>query len=393
MKKTVKDIDIKNKTVILRCDFNVPQSNDEILDDTKIKEALPTIKYLLENDCKIIILSHLGKVKKEEDKNGNSLKKVAIRLGELLDMNILFPGVTRDVSLESQIKDMLPKRIMLLENTRYEDVDGNLESSCDEELAKYWAGLGEVFVNDAFGTVHRCHASNYGISKYLPSVIGLLMEKEIKALDIVAKNPERPYTVIMGGAKLEDKTELIENIIKKCDYLLLTGGIANTFLKALGFNIGFSIYSESCIPLVKKIMLENKNKILLPLDAVVGNKYDKDYCNYVLINEVTDNDVIYDVGVKTIEKYQKAINISKTIFLNGTVGKYEDVKFQNGTKDLLNVLAKCPAKVIVGGGDAVSSVVKFGYQDKYAFLSTGGGASLEYLIDQNLKCLENIEEE
>ena len=370
----------------------MPIKNGEILDDTRIKESLETINYLIDKNCKLVILSHLGKVESESDKDTNSLKIVSDRLSNYLKREVLFPSVTRSEDLKSKIDNMSPKSVMLLENTRFEDVPNKLESACDEELSKYWASLGEVFVNDAFGTTHRCHASNYGISKYLPSVIGFLVEKELKNLDILINNIERPFTVIMGGAKLEDKIPLIESIIKKCDHLLLTGGIANTFLKALGFNIGFSICDNASIPLVKKLMLENKSKILLPLDAVVGNKYDSNYARYALINEVRDDEVIGDISSRTVLKYKDIINNSKTIFVNGTMGKYEELKFENGSEEIYKVLARCPARVVIGGGDSLSAIKKFKLEDKFFFTSTGGGATLSYLTNPNVKSLENIEE-
>ncbi len=392
MKKTIKDIDLDGKKVILRCDFNVPMQDGEITDDTKIVESLETINYLLDKGCKLILMSHLGRVTKEVDKASNSLRPIATRLSNLLKREVLFMNLTRGEELTNKVNEMQTKDIILIENTRFEDVPNNLESNCDEELSSYWASLGEMFVNDAFGTVHRCHASNYGISKYLPSVIGFLMEKELKALSVLTTNPERPFTVVMGGAKLKDKIPLIESIIKTCDYLLLGGGIANTFLKALNFNIGLSLCEDEEIPLVKKIMLENKSKILLPVDAIVGNKYDENYARYALINGVNDNEVIYDISERTLEKYREVINQSRTIFTNGTMGMYEDKKFRNGSFEMYKMLAKSPAKVIVGGGDSLSALKSFQLTGRYFFLSTGGGATLEYLANPDLKCLERIED-
>ncbi|HOP65789.1 MAG TPA: phosphoglycerate kinase [Bacilli bacterium] len=392
MKKTVKDIDVKNKRVVLRCDFNVPIEEGRVLDDTKITKSLETINYLLDNNCQIVILSHLGKIKTMDDKKKYSLKPVADVLIKLLKREVFFANTTRSEELTEKVKAMEPKEIILLENTRFEDLNGNLESDCDIQLSEYWASLGEIFVNDAFGTIHRCHASNYGITKFLPSVIGFLIEEELKALDILIDNPEKPFTVIMGGAKLEDKIALIQAIIKRCDYLLLGGGIANTFLKALNFNIGLSICSDKSIPLVKQIMLENRDKILLPLDAIVGNKYNNNYARYSLINGVSDSEVIYDISERTLEKYRKVINESKTIFSNGTMGKYEDKKFHNGSLEMYKMLAKSSARVIIGGGDSLGAIKKFKLEDKYFFLSTGGGATLAYLADPKVKSLERIED-
>ncbi len=392
MKKTIRDMEIDGKKVIVRCDFNVPITDDKILDDTRIVESLETINYLLDKKCKIILMSHLGKIKEAEDKRKNSLKPVAIRLSDLLRRKVLFIETTRGKILEEQIAEMKPQDIILLENTRFEDYPNNKESNCDMELAKYWSSLGEIFVNDAFGVVHRCHASNYGISNFLPTVTGFLIEKEINALNILINNPERPFTVIMGGAKLEDKIPLIESIIKNCDYLILGGGVSNTFLKALNFNVGLSILDDKAVPLVKEIMLNNKEKILLPLDAIVGNKYDDHYARYTLINGVRDSEVIYDISERTLEKYQTIINQSKTIFVNGTMGVYEDKKFCNGSFEMYKLLAKSPARVIIGGGDSIAAIKKFKLENRYFFLSTGGGATLDYLANPSLKCLEKVED-
>ncbi len=392
MKKTIRDIDLNNKKVLMRCDFNVPIEKGIIADDSKIVAAIDSIKYLLDQNCKIILMSHLGKIKEEKDKKQNSLYVVSKRLGELLKKDILFSSETRGPALETLVSNLKQKDILLMENTRYEDIPNKLESNCDMELSKYWASLADVFVNDAFGTIHRCHASNYGVSNFLPSVIGFLVEKELNALDLLVNNPDQPFTVIMGGAKLEDKIALIESIVKKCDYLLLTGGIANTFLKALNFNIGMSLCHDDSLPLVKKIMLDNKDKIMLPLDACVGKKYNSNYAELRLIDKIQDDDVIYDIGPKTIQKYSEVVNKSKTIFVNGTMGLAEDPKFVNGTRETLNMLTKTVAKVIVGGGDSVSAVYKFGFADKLFYLSTGGGATLEYLTNPVLKSIENIEE-
>lgn len=392
MKKTIRDIPLEGKKILLRCDYNVTINGNVILDDTKITASLETIKYLMDNNCKIIILSHLGKVKTEDDKINNSLEIVSKKLSELLTRSILFSHETRGVLLEEKINAMRPQDILLVENTRYEDVPNNLESSCDEELSKYWASLADIFVNDAFGTIHRAHASNYGVSKYLPSVIGFLVEKELKNLNVLIENPSHPFTVIMGGAKIADKIPLIEAIIPKCDYLLLTGGIANTFLKALKFNIGFSLYDKETIPLITKLMLQYKEKLMLPLDVVVGNKYDPNYASIKGIKDICDNDVIYDIGPETLRKYKHTINVSELIFVNGTMGKYEDLKFRNGTKETYQMLAKCPANVIIGGGDSLAAIHTLGFNNNFSFLSTGGGATLDYIANPKLKSLENIEE-
>ena len=320
MFKTLRNTDVKNKRVVLRCDLNVPIKDGFILDDSKIKASLETINYLIENDCKIIILSHLGKVKTKADKAKNTLEPVYNRLRELLKREIYFSRETRAVNLYMQVESMLPKDVLLLENTRFEDLNGNLESGCDPQLSMYWASLCDVFVMDAFGTSHRKHASTYGISKYVPSCIGFLVEKELTCLDKFVINGKRPLTIVMGGAKIEDKIGLIEKFLDKCDYLLLTGGIANTFLKVLNINIGASLCSKNpeILEKVKNMLLNYRDKIMLPLDVIVANTYDENYVKYKRLNELDENDIILDCGNKTIEKYKTAIDESETVFVNGT---------------------------------------------------------------------------
>lgn len=394
MYKTLKNTDIKDKRIVLRCDFNVPIENGIILDDSKIKASLETINYLIENNCKIVILSHLGKVKTLEDKANNSLEPVYNRLRELLKREIYFSKETRAVNLYMQVETLLPKDILLLENTRFEDLNGNLESGCDPQLSMYWASLCDVFVMDAFASAHRKHASTYGISKYVPSCIGFLVEKELVALKKFVLEGKRPLTIVMGGAKIEDKIQLIESFLDKCDYLLLTGGIANTFLKVLNVTIGASIASKNpdILENVKQILLKYRDKIMLPLDVIVANTYDKNYVKYKRLNEIEADDIILDCGNKTIEKYKTVIDKSNTIFMNGTMGKYEDNRFSNGTKEFLSMLAKSDKTVVVGGGDSVSAVNNFGFKDSFTYLSSGGGATLEYLKNTNLIGLSGIDE-
>lgn len=395
MFKTLKNTDIKNKRVVLRCDLNVPIKDGFILDDSKIKASLETINYLMDNNCKIIILSHLGKVKTPADKAKNSLEPVYNRLRELLKREIYFSRETRAVNLYMQVENMLPKDVLLLENTRFEDLNGNLESGCDPQLSMYWASLCDVFVMDAFGTSHRKHASTYGISKYVPSCIGFLVEKELIALDKFIINGKRPLTIVMGGAKIEDKISLIEKFLDKCDHLLLTGGIANTFLKVLNINVGASLCSKNpeILEKVKNILLNYREKIMLPLDVVVANTYDKNYIKYKRLNELDADDIIYDCGNKTIERYKSIIEESETIFVNGTMGRYEDLRFANGTKEFLNMLANSNKILVAGGGDSVSAINNFGFKDSFTYLSSGGGATLEYLTTNNLPGLDGIDED
>ncbi len=395
MKQRIEKMDLKGKRVIVRCDYNVPIYNGKIVDDTKIVASLDTIRYLMEKDCKIILLSHLGKVKTEEDKELYSLEPVAKRLKELLGKEIYFSHTILSPDLPNHVKSMLPRDILLLENTRFLDVPNQLESNCDAQVSSFFASLADVFVMDAFASAHRNHASVTGITKYIPSCIGFSVEKELASLDRFLKNPTHPFTVIMGGAKVEDKLELLEAMLPKCDYLLLAGGLANSFLKALNFNIGSSLATESTkmIEKLKQILLNYRDKLMLPLDAIVGSSYDKNYTHYKRINEITDNEVIKDVGIKTLEKYKSAILKSKTIFLNGTLGVYEDMRYSNGTKELFETLKKCDAITIVGGGDSVGAVKNLGYENDFTYLSVGGGATLKYLTQGHLVGIDAIMEE
>lgn len=394
MKQTLQNTNVSNQTVILRVDYNVPIKNGIILDDTKIRETKETIDYLLKENCKIIILSHLGKVKTEADKKKNSLEPIAKRLKEILNQEVYFSKENFSLELKLRVQKLKPKEILMLENTRFLDVPNKLESKCELQLSEFWANLGTVFVNDAFGASHRKHASTYGISKYLPSCIGFLMQKEIENLKKYVIQPDHPFVVVMSGAKFDDKLMLMEKLIEKCDYLLCGGAIANTCLKALDFSVGQSLASIDyfVIERVKKIMLKYKEKFVLPLDAIVGSTYDENYVKYKRIDKIEDNDVILDVGIKTLEKFKKIIDSSKTVFLNGTLGMYENQKFANGTKEFFRILKESKAKVIVGGGDSASAVRKLGYQDDFTYISSGGGATLEYLSTENLIALENIKE-
>ena len=378
----IENIDTKNKKVILRLDLNVTIKNGEIMDDTKIVKSIPTIKYLLNNGCNILIMSHLGKIKSLEDQMQNSLKPVKDVLERLLEQEVVFVPNTRDPMLKETLDT---NRLVLLENTRFEDYPGKLESGCDEELSKYWASLGEVFINDAFGTTHRRHASNYGISKYLPSAYGFLIKQELDGLDPIVNNINRPFAVIMGGAKVDDKIALIKTLVKESDYLLVGGGIANTFLKAEGKEIGNSLYSADYVEEVKELISIYKEKINTPIDVVVN---DNDEIKTINIEDITDTCTIYDIGPKTVEKYVEILKNSNTIFMNGTMGMYEDENYRAGTELLLRGLTGIKANKVAGGGDAVAAVKKLKYEDAFDFLSTGGGASLEYIADKEINCFK-----
>lgn len=394
MKKRIQDMDVKGKKVLLRCDFNVPVKDGVILDDSKIVAALNTIDYLVKEGAKIIILSHFGKVKTESDKENNSLAPIAAHLQKLVNTKVIFSKQPRNLYLEAKIENMNPGEIIVLENTRFEDVPDKLESGNDPQLAMYWAGLADIYCLDAFGSAHRKHASTYGVAKYIPSCIGFLVQHEVEMLDEYVLNAAHPFTIVMGGAKVEDKVELIEALLPKCDNLLITGGIANTCLSTLGFNVGNSLKSNDpeILAKVKNILIQYKDKIMLPVDAIIGRVYNEDSVEHVNIDKVEEDDIIYDIGMRTINKYKEIIDNSKTIFVNGTAGKYEDVRYATGTRELLNTICNSQAIKIVGGGDGVSAVKHFKLEDRFSFLSTGGGATLEYVINQGLPAIDNIEE-
>ncbi len=394
MKKRIQDMDVKGKKVLLRCDFNVPVKEGMILDDSKIVAALNTIDYLVKEGAKIIILSHFGKVKTESDKVNNSLAPIAAHLQKLVNTKVIFSKQPRSLYLEAKIENMNPGEIIVLENTRFEDVPDKLESGNDPQLAMYWAGLADIYCLDAFGSSHRCHASTYGVANYLPSCVGFLVQHEVEMLDEYVLNASRPFTIVMGGAKVEDKVELIESLLPRCDHLLITGGIANSCLATLGFNVGNSLRTKDpeVLSKIKNILIQYKDKIMLPIDAIIGRVYNEDFIEHVNIDKVEEDDIIYDIGMKTIKKYKEIIDNSKTIFVNGTAGKYEDKRYATGTRELLDTISKSNAIKIVGGGDGVSAVKYFNMGDRFSFLSTGGGATLEYIINEGLPAINNIEE-
>ncbi len=390
MVKTLKDLDIKNKRVIIRCDFNVPYKNGKIIDDTRIIESIDTIKYCIDNNCKIILLSHKGRIKEEKDLKENTLKPVAKRLTKLLHRTVRFSHVTRGEELENMVSKLKNKQVLLIENTRYEDLNGKKESSNDKKLAKYWSKFGDVFINDAFGTMHRSHASNVGIANNLPSCVGLLVEKELNKLEEL-KNPERPFVLILGGKKVSDKIPMIENLIDKVDYILLGGGMANTFLSAESFNLGKSLIDEESIDFCKKMLKKYADKIVLPVDLKVNNKIDNN--GKIEIKDITDfdeDDIALDIGSKTVKIYEDILKTSKIVFWNGPLGIYEYSNFIQGTKEILNYLVDNDIKTILGGGDVVAAASILKLKDKVYHASTGGGATLEFLEGKTLEGLKAI---
>ena len=388
--KTIKDLNIDNKKVIIRCDFNVPIKEGEIVDDTRIIGALPTIQYCIDHGCKIILMSHLGRVKEEADLEKNNIAPVAKRLSEVLGRDILFCNKTRGEELEAMVNSLASGDILLMQNTRYEDLDGKKESSNDEELGKYWASLGEVFINDAFGTIHRAHASNVGIATYLESGVGFLIEKELNALSSL-ENPERPFVVILGGAKVADKIGVIENLVTKADKILIGGGMAFTFLKAKGVEIGKSLLDEENIDFCKKVLAEYPDKIVLPVDFAVTNEYtnDEDY-RLKNVNEIAADEMGLDIGDITTLTFESILRDAKMVIWNGPLGVYEFEKYKKNTDEILRFLVDNNIKTILGGGDIVAAASNAGYKDKIYHVSTGGGATLEYLEGKTLPGLEAI---
>lgn len=380
MKKTIRDYDLNNKKVIIRCDFNVPMKDGKITDDNRIKESLETIKYAIDNNAKVILMSHLGRVKTEEDKKDKSLKAVSDRLSELLKISVTFINVTRGEKLELAINNMKPQDVLLIENTRYEDVEGKKESGNDLELGKYWASLGDIFINDAFGTCHRAHASNVGIASHLPSGIGFLVEKELNILGNTLENPKRPFAVILGGSKVNDKIKVIENLVTKADYILIGGGMAFTFLKAKDIEIGKSILDEENISFCKEIMSKYPDKIILPIDTVCSKKIDEDSSfQNKFITDLKTDDIGLDIGFNTVKLFCEYLSECKTVIWNGPVGMCEIKNYQEGTRKLCEFLSKLDSSVIIGGGDTAAAVISLGFKDSFTHISTGGGASLELM--------------
>lgn len=386
MKATIKDLDLKGKTVLVRADFNVPLEDGKITNDKRITAALPTIKYIINAGGKVVLFSHLGRVKTEEDLETLSLLPVGNRLSEKLDQDVYFVNTTKGEELESAIEDLKNGEVLLVENTRFEDLDGKKESKNDEALGKYWASLGDVFVNDAFGTAHRSHASNVGISAHLPAVSGFLIEKEIEFLGEAVLNPKRPLVAILGGAKVSDKITVIESLLEKADKILIGGGMANTFLRAQGYDTGKSLVEEDKLDLAKSLLETGKDKLVLPVDVVAAKEFSND-TEYAVrdASEIEADEMALDIGPKTIEVFEEVLKDAKTVVWNGPMGVFEMSNFAKGTIKVCESLAKLEdAITIIGGGDSATAAEQLGFEEDFTHISTGGGASLEFLEGKEL---------
>jgi phosphoglycerate kinase len=398
-KLTVKDIkdELKGKKVLVRVDFNVPVKDGVITNDNRINAALPTIKFILENGGRAVLFSHLGRVKEEADKEGKSLAPVAKALSEKLGQDVKFlPGVTRGAELEAEINGLNDGEIALVENTRFEDVDGKKESKNDPELGKYWASLGDdIFVNDAFGTAHRAHASNVGISANVSkAVAGFLLENEIAYIQEAVEAPERPFVAILGGSKVSDKIGVIENLLSKADKVIIGGGMAYTFLKSQGYEIGTSLVEDDKLDLAKDLLAKADGKLILPIDHKVADAF----AGYSEVKDTEDQNIPagfmgLDVGPKTIADYSAQLEGAKTVVWNGPVGVFENPDFQAGTVGLMDAIVKQPnVKSIIGGGDSAAAAINLGYAEKFSWISTGGGASMELLEGKVLPGLAALTE-
>ena len=393
-KKIVTDLSVGGKKVLVRVDFNVPLKNGVITDDNRIVQALPTIQYLIDNHAKVILFSHLGKVKSEEDKARLSLRPVAERLSELLKKEVTFVPETRGEALETAINGLAEGDVLLFENTRFEDLDGKKESKNDPELGKYWASLGELFVNDAFGTAHRAHASNVGIASNIGegnSASGFLVDKEIKFIGGAVDNPERPLVAILGGAKVSDKIAVIENLLEKADKVIIGGGMAYTFMKAQGKEIGISLCENDKVEYARELMAKAGEKLVLPIDTVVAKEFSNDAPSRVAQGDIQPDEEGLDIGPKSVEFFKSTLEGAKTVIWNGPMGVFEMPNFAKGTIGVCEAIANLEgATTIIGGGDSATAAISLGYAEKFSHISTGGGASLEYLEGKVLPGIDSL---
>lgn len=396
-KKTVRDLDVAGKKVIVRVDFNVPLKDDVITDDNRILGALPTINYLLENNAKVILMSHLGKVNHKDeaqtaaDKAKNDLAPVSVRLQKLVpEAKVTFVDVTRGKKLEDTIEEMKEGEIVLVQNTRYESG----ETKNDPGLGKYWASLGDLFVNDAFGTAHRAHASNVGVASNLPSALGFLVEKEVKFIGDAIYAPKKPFVAILGGAKVSDKINVIENLLKIADKIIVGGGMAYTFYKAKGYEVGTSLLEEDRIEVAKSVIEQAGDKLILPVDTVVADKFAPDADHKVVAADAIPEDMMgLDIGPESIELFKKELEGAKTVVWNGPMGVFEFEAFAKGTLEVCKAITELPDVLsVIGGGDSAAAAIQLGFRDQITHISTGGGASLEFMEGKELPGIASIEE-
>lgn len=401
-KKIVSDLNVLGKRVLIRVDFNVPMKNGVITDDTRIRAALPTIEYVINHGGKAIVFSHLGRVKEASDIEKNDITPVAKRLEELIKKPVKFVNATRGAELENAAKELKNGEILMFANTRNEDFDVTLnkevkrESKNDPELGKYWASLGDVFVNDAFGTAHRAAASNVGIAANVSeTAAGFLLEKEIKFIGGAVDEPKRPYVAILGGSKVSDKIGVIEALIQKADKILVGGAMMFTFLKAEGYNIGASRCEEDKLDLAKDLLAKANGKIILPVDAVVNKAFEDTVGVNKAVDAFDNDDMGLDIGSKTLELFAKELAGAKTVVWNGPMGVFEMKNYAAGTIGVCDLLAKLTtegAATIIGGGDSAAAAEQLGYASKVSHISTGGGASLEYLEGKTLPGIACVDE-
>ncbi len=396
-KKTVTDLDVSGKRVIVRVDFNVPLKDGVITDDNRIKGALPTIEYLVKNNAKVILMSHLGKVnhkdaeKTEADKAKNNMAPIAVRLQSYLpESKVTFVAETRGEELEKAISELEDGNIVLMQNTRYEAG----ESKNDADLAAYWASLGDLFVTDAFGSVHRAHASTVGIANHLPSALGFLVEKEVKFLTEAIYNPQRPFVAILGGAKVSDKINVIENLLDVADKVIVGGGMAYTFYKAMGREIGTSLVEMDRIDVAKAVMEKAGDKLILPVDTVVASEFSPNAEPVTVASDSIPADMMgLDIGPKSIELFKKALDGAKTVVWNGPMGVFEFETFAKGTLEVCKTITELPgALTVIGGGDSAAAAIQLGFKDKITHISTGGGASLEFMEGKELPGIAAIQD-
>lgn len=379
-KKTVKDIDLKGKRVLMRVDFNVPMENGKVTDDKRIRASLPTIKYVLDQDAALILMSHLGRPKSASDAEF-SLRPASEVLASLLGIPVKMAPDFVGSEVETMVKELQPGEVLMLENTRFHPG----EEKNDLELAKQMSVLGEVYVNDAFGSAHRAHASTEGVARFLPAVSGFLMEQELEYLGRAVADPEHPYIAILGGAKISDKIDVVETLLTKADKLIIGGGMANTFLAAQGLNMQDSLVETASLETAKAILEKSADKLILPVDAVIADKFDAEANSQVVdVDKIPEGWRMLDVGPKTLELYKRALDAAKLIVWNGPVGVFEMPKFAEGTFALARMLAESGATTIIGGGDSASAVKKAGVAKQMTHVSTGGGASLEFLEGKEL---------